>query len=482
MFYLTIKRVLDFLLSLIGLILLSPLFIILIIIIKIDSKGPILFKQKRIGRNKKTFNILKFRTMRIDTPRDTPTHLLQDADQWITKFGKFLRKSSLDELPQIINILKGDMSIVGPRPALWNQYDLIEERDKYNVHKLYPGLTGYAQIHGRDEVSIEEKARLDGYYAQHVNFFLDVKVFFQTFGSVLNSRGVVEGKKTIKLVANIQDRPNLELMYITNNPMVAEVAESSGVDMIFIDLETLGKAKRQGHIDSVKSNHSLLDIKNVKKVLKKSKLLVRVNPMHKDSKHEIDTAINNGADLIMLPMFKTKKEVRKFIKLVDGRAKVFLLLETKEAMRDIEKITSLKGIDRIHVGLNDLHLSLKKIFMFELLIDGTVEKITKTLNERGIPFGIGGIARVGLGLVPSEYIIAEHYRIGSRFAILSRSFCDAHKAEDFNNLRPIFKEGILNIRNVEQQIRNYTEDDFIKNHSILIKKINDVVEMKEVKK
>ena len=150
MFYLKFKRFYDFIGAVIGLIILSPVFLLLIVFIKIDSKGPVLFKQKRVGRHKKHFNILKFRTMKIDTPKETPTHLLKNPDQYITRMGKFLRKTSLDELPQIINILKGNMSIIGPRPALWNQYDLVEERDKYNVHKLYPGITGYAQIKGRD--------------------------------------------------------------------------------------------------------------------------------------------------------------------------------------------------------------------------------------------------------------------------------------------------------------------------------------------
>ena len=193
MFYLKFKRFYDFVLSLIGLIVLSPLFLLLIILIKIDSKGPILFRQKRIGRHKTHFYILKFRTMRIDTPKDTPTHMLENPQHWITKAGKFLRKTSLDELPQIINILKGDMSIIGPRPALWNQYDLVEERDKYNVHNLYPGLTGYAQINGRDELPIPEKAKLDDYYVKHISLWLDIKIFFGTIVSIFKSEGVVEG-------------------------------------------------------------------------------------------------------------------------------------------------------------------------------------------------------------------------------------------------------------------------------------------------
>lgn len=193
MFYLKFKRFYDFILALLGLIVLSPLFLMIMLIIKLDSKGPILFRQKRIGRHKKHFYILKFRTMRIDTPKDTPTHMLENPDQWITKMGKFLRKTSLDELPQIINILKGDMSIIGPRPALWNQYDLMDERDKYDVHRLYPGLTGYAQINGRDELPIPEKAKLDGYYVKQVSLLLDIKIFFGTIVSIFKSDGVVEG-------------------------------------------------------------------------------------------------------------------------------------------------------------------------------------------------------------------------------------------------------------------------------------------------
>ena len=188
-----VKRIIDFILSLCGLIILSPVFIILCIWIKLDSKGPILFKQKRVGINKTHFNIYKFRTKYIDTPKDMPTHMLKDRDQFITKAGKFLRKTSLDELPQIINIIKGEMAIIGPRPALWNQYDLIEERDKYHANDVRPGLTGWAQINGRDELEIDVKARLDGEYVKRISFLFDLKCFFGTITSVLKSDGVVEG-------------------------------------------------------------------------------------------------------------------------------------------------------------------------------------------------------------------------------------------------------------------------------------------------
>lgn len=191
--YLVVKRGIDVVLSLGGIIVLAPVWILLGVAVKCESKGPILFKQKRVGIGKKHFNILKFRTMRIDTPKDTPTHLLKNPEQYITKMGKFLRKTSLDELPQIFNILKGDMSIIGPRPALWNQYDLIEERDKYGANDILPGLTGWAQINGRDELEIPVKAKLDGEYVEKMSFLFDVKCFFGTIVSVLKSDGVVEG-------------------------------------------------------------------------------------------------------------------------------------------------------------------------------------------------------------------------------------------------------------------------------------------------
>lgn len=192
--YLIFKRIIDFILSLVAVILLSPLFLLISIIIKVESRGPVFFKQKRVGKNKKYFDIYKFRTMKSDTPKDMPTHLLENAESYITKVGGFLRKSSLDELPQIINILKGEMSIVGPRPALWNQDDLIEEREKYGANDILPGLTGLAQISGRDELEIPVKAKLDGKYVEKVSLLFDIKIIFMTALKVFNREGIVEGK------------------------------------------------------------------------------------------------------------------------------------------------------------------------------------------------------------------------------------------------------------------------------------------------
>ena len=193
--YLPFKRLLDIICSLLAIIVFSPLYIILAILVKCTSKGPIFFKQKRIGKNKKTFNILKFRTMRIDTPKDVATHLLDDPNKYITKVGRFLRKTSLDEIPQAFNIFAGQMSVVGPRPALWNQDDLVAERDKYHANEIVPGLSGWAQCNGRDTLPIPEKAKLDGEYVKRFNIWFDMKILFLSIGRALVGKDVVEGKQ-----------------------------------------------------------------------------------------------------------------------------------------------------------------------------------------------------------------------------------------------------------------------------------------------
>ena len=192
--YATVKRIIDIVFSILGLIILAPVFLIISVVIKLESKGPVIFKQKRIGRYKKNFTIYKFRTMRNDAPKDMPTHMLKNAQGCITKVGNILRKTSLDELPQLVNILKGDMSIVGPRPALWNQDDLIKERDKYNANDIRPGLTGWAQINGRDELEIQTKAKFDGEYIQKISLMFDIKIFFKTIINVFKHEGIIEGE------------------------------------------------------------------------------------------------------------------------------------------------------------------------------------------------------------------------------------------------------------------------------------------------
>jgi 2-keto-3-deoxy-L-rhamnonate aldolase RhmA len=252
----------------------------------------------------------------------------------------------------------------------------------------------------------------------------------------------------------------LTLMYITNKPEIALIAEKSGVDWIFIDLEIIGKEERQGHLDTVISKHSISDIKPIKDVLTKSKLLVRVNPIHENSEKEINEVINSGADIVMLPYFKTKNEVERFIRYIDKRVKTCLLLETPEAVEILDDILTVIGIDYIHIGLNDLHLGYKMKFMFELLANGTVERLINKIKKTNIIYGFGGIANLGKGLLPAEYVIAEHYRLGSSTAILSRTFYNQDLNVDYNDAFSVFSQGVHEIRSYEISLKNYHDDFF----------------------
>lgn len=250
---------------------------------------------------------------------------------------------------------------------------------------------------------------------------------------------------------------NLKLMYITNKPEVAKIAEASGVDWIFLDMEFIGKDARQGGLDTVQNHHTIQDVQNIRKVITKSKLLVRVNPIHEaltdypSSKDEIEASINAGADIVMLPYFKSVEEVRMFIEYVGGRAKTCLLLETAEAAMLIDEILKLPGIDMVHIGLNDLHLSLGMKFMFQLLTDGIVENLAGKIKAKGIPFGFGGLARLDTGAIPGRYVLKEHYRLGSSMVIISRSFCNTDKITDVEEIRRIFNAGISDIRCLEKE-------------------------------
>jgi hypothetical protein len=261
---------------------------------------------------------------------------------------------------------------------------------------------------------------------------------------------------------------SLKLMYITNNVEVAKIAESVGVDRIFVDMEYIGKSERQGGMDTVQSHHTFEDIKNIRSVLTKSELLVRCNPIHDatdeycSSKEEIDGIIECGADIIMLPYFKTVEEVKAFISYVGGRAKTMLLFETPEAVAVASRILVLKGIDEVFIGLNDLSLGYGKKFMFELLADGTVEKLCLKFKYYGHTYGFGGLASLDRGLLPGKMVLKEHYRLGSSSVILSRSFCNIAKIDDMNEIREIFVNGVANIRTLEDECRNqlaYFEDN-----------------------
>ncbi len=251
---------------------------------------------------------------------------------------------------------------------------------------------------------------------------------------------------------------SLKLMYITNRPDVALIAEEAGVDRIFIDMEYIGKAKRQGGMDSVQNHHTVEDVKNIRAVLTKSQLLVRVNPMHEasdeycSSEEEINAVIEAGADIVMLPFFKTVEEVKKFIAYVGGRAKVLLLMETPEAADLVDEIIAVPGIDEIHLGINDMSLGYHKTFMFELLADGTVEDLCLKFKRGGIPYGFGGVASIGTGKLPAEAILKEHYRLGSSMVILSRSFCNVNKDTDLNYIREKFEIGVRSMRAFENEI------------------------------
>ena len=272
----------------------------------------------------------------------------------------------------------------------------------------------------------------------------------------------------------------LNLMYITNNPTIAEIAESSGVDWIFIDLEINGKEERQGHLDTVISRHHIEDVKCVKSVLKNSKLLVRVNPIYEGSVNEINRVIDDGADIVMLPFFKSKEEVDSFVRYVDKRSKTMLLLETPDAVENIDAILSVDGINYIHIGLNDLHLGYNMKFMFELLADGTVEKLCKKIKAAGIPYGFGGIAQLGKGDLPAEKIIAEHYRLGSSMAILSRSFCNVKQTNDYNLIYETFNKGVNEIRDYEGELLK-KGNDYFRNNKMKVIDVVDKIKEKHFK-
>ena len=268
----------------------------------------------------------------------------------------------------------------------------------------------------------------------------------------------------------------LKLMYVTNSPMVAQIAQKYGVDRIWIDLETIGKQERQGHINSVKSNHSISDIKNIKPILSSSEMLVRINPLYENSKKEIDEVINAGADLIMLPMWRTVSEVKKFLNMVNGRVKTVLLLETKEAVECLDEILNLGGFDEIHIGLNDLHLSYHLTFMFELLKNGIVEGICEKIKKKNIPYGFGGIAGIGQGVLHAEKIIAEHYRLGSTRAILSRSFCNTELIKDKEQINSIFRDRLYELREYEKFVEKQDSQFYLKNKEEIYIDVNKIVE------
>ena len=272
----------------------------------------------------------------------------------------------------------------------------------------------------------------------------------------------------------------LNFMYITNKPVVAEIAEASGVDWIFLDMEFIGKDARQAGLDTVKNHHTVKDVANIKAVVKTAKVLVRVNPIHEalsdypSSRDEIDAVIKAGADIVMLPYFKTVKEVKQFVDYVDGRAEVCLLLETAEAVVLLDDILEVPGIGMIHIGLNDLHLSLGMKFMFELLANGAVEKIGKKIKTKGISFGFGGIATLDGGALPGSMVLKEHVRLGSSMVIVSRSFCNTDIITDLNEVKRIFDIGISGLRALEKEASQADAAYLEENRKAVVSAVNRI--------
>ncbi len=275
--------------------------------------------------------------------------------------------------------------------------------------------------------------------------------------------------------ARTKESSKMKLMFITNKPTIALGAQAAGVDRIFVDLETVGKAERQGGMDTVQSKHTVADVAEMRKTLDKSELLVRVNPIYPGSKAEIDAVIEAGADIIMLPYFKHPWQVMKFLLMVNGRAKTLLLFETPEAVKNIDKILELRGIDECYVGLNDLHLGYKRKFMFELLADGTVDYLCYKFAQAGIPYGFGGIARIGTGLLSADVILGEHVRLGSGSVILSRGFCDVRTiAED--DCAAVFAEEVPKLRAKHAELLQKDGQFFEDNHAELQRIVAQITE------
>lgn len=269
----------------------------------------------------------------------------------------------------------------------------------------------------------------------------------------------------------------LKLMYITNRPEVAMIAEKYGVDRIWVDLETLGKEDRQKGMNTVKSQHTVEDIKVIKPLLSQAEMLVRVNPWNENSEQEINDVVTSGVDIVMLPMWKSVTEVIKFLSVVNGRCKTTLLLETKEAVECLDEVLANGGMDEFHIGLNDLHLSYGMNFMFELLADGTVECLTQKIKAKGIPYGFGGIAKLGDGLLPAEKVIMEHYRLGSTRAILSRTFCDNVKIDSIEEIDKVFSLNMKTLREYEQIVSEKTEEELIQNRNDVVNSVAKIVQM-----
>ena len=274
---------------------------------------------------------------------------------------------------------------------------------------------------------------------------------------------------------------SLKLMYITRDVAVAKIAEKAGVDRLWVDLEYIGKADRQGGLDTVQNRHTPTDVGSLRAALTKSEVMVRVNPIHDalpdyfSTEDEVNAVIDNGAQLVMLPFFQEAKQVERFVKAVRGRARTMLLLETPEAVENLDEILSVGGIDEVHIGLNDLHLGYHKKFMFELLADGTTERLMERIKSYGLPCGFGGVGRPGSGTLPADYILGEHVRLQSDMVILSRSFCNTDKITDPAEIENIFINGVADVRRVEEEAHGWTAEQFEANRQRVCECVKSII-------
>ena len=357
--YRAVKRFLDVTASFLGLVLLSPLLLAVSILIKIDSRGPVIFRQTRIGRNGKVFEIYKFRSMCVGAEKTGSGVYSGKGDARVTRIGKILRATSIDELPQLLNILKGEMSFVGPRPPLtyhpwkYEEYTDFQKR----MFEVRPGITGWAQVNGRKDVEWHKRIELNVWYVDHMSLLLDIKIMFMTAFKVLtNADNENSGATVNKSTEPSNDAKGcekimaLKLMYLTNDPKIAKIAQDVSVDRIFLDLETRGKAERQANMDTVISHNSIDDVKKLSAVLDRTELLVRVNSFYNGSREEINRVIDDGADIVMLPYFKTAEEVKSFTDCVGKGQRTCLLVETPEAAEHLDEILDVPGIDEVHIA------------------------------------------------------------------------------------------------------------------------------------
>lgn len=268
---------------------------------------------------------------------------------------------------------------------------------------------------------------------------------------------------------------SMHFMYITNDLKIAKICQDNGIDRIWIDLEYKGKNKRQRGLDSVKSNHTIEDIVRIKPIVHKSELLVRINPIDNESEKEINAVISAGADVVMLPMAKSIEEIEKFDYIINGRCKKLLLLETKEAVENLDVILGRKIFDEVHIGMNDLSLSYNLKFMFQLLSNGMIEQMCRKIEKYGIPYGFGGIAQLGKGLLPAERILPEHIRLNSSWVILSRSFYNIEHMKNYKDAEQIISNELKKIREYEKKVELWSDEDFKENRNKLIDIVNGVI-------